>query len=253
MLFALLVFRFDYTSVSAVSILLGTVVLCAALFEAVAAAGTHGWWRVAHIGLAIAFAVIGTLAFIHPENTFSALASIFAFYLFLRGIFDIVVALYARPGRALVGRARLGGADPARVLGGRRLREQGVPADRLGRRLGAGPRRRPDRDGIPPPAQPAAASRRLTQVPSSFRFSAASSCGQDSLLAELVQLSAARPGTRAPAAASAVPATAGDARSCALNNSLSLQLGQAAAKVDLQDERSYGCSVHTRSGTRCGR
>jgi len=96
-LFALLVFRFDYTSVTAVSILLGTVVLCGALFEAVAAAGTHGWWRVAHIGLAIAFAVIGTLAYIHPENTFSALASIFAFYLFLRGIFDIVVALYARP------------------------------------------------------------------------------------------------------------------------------------------------------------
>ena len=96
-LFALLVFRFDYTSVSAVSILLGTVVLCAALFEAVAAAGTHGWWRVAHIGLAIAFAVIGTLAFIHPENTFKVLASIFAFYLFLRGIFDIVTALFARP------------------------------------------------------------------------------------------------------------------------------------------------------------
>ena len=96
-LFALLVFRFDYTSVSAVSILLGTVVMCGALFEAVAAAGTHGWWRVAHIGLALAFAVIGTLAYIHPENTFKVLASIFAFYLFLRGIFDIVAALFARP------------------------------------------------------------------------------------------------------------------------------------------------------------
>jgi uncharacterized membrane protein HdeD (DUF308 family) len=96
-LFALLVFRFDYTSVSAISILIGTVVLCGALVEAIAAAGTHGWWRVAHIGLAIAFAVIGALAFIHPENTFNALASIFAFYLFLRGIFDIVIALYDRP------------------------------------------------------------------------------------------------------------------------------------------------------------
>src|SRR5215472_403173 len=96
-LFALIVFRFDYSSVSAVSILLGAVVMCGALFEAVAAAGAHGWWRVAHMGLAIAFAVIGTLAFIHPENTFNALAAIFAFYLFLRGIFDIVVALFARP------------------------------------------------------------------------------------------------------------------------------------------------------------
>jgi uncharacterized membrane protein HdeD (DUF308 family) len=96
-LFALIVFRFDYTTVSALSILLGTVVLAAALFEAVAAAGAHGWWRVAHVGLAIAFAVIGTLAFIHPENTFKALASIFAFYLLLRGIFDVVRALFARP------------------------------------------------------------------------------------------------------------------------------------------------------------
>lgn len=96
-LFALLVFRFDYTSVSAISILLGTVLMAAALFEAVAAAAAHGWWRVAHIGLTIAFAVIGALAYVHPENTFRALAAIFAFFLFLRGIVDIVASLYARP------------------------------------------------------------------------------------------------------------------------------------------------------------
>src|SRR5689334_22116219 len=92
-LFALLVFRFDYTTVSTLSLLLGTVCVAAALLEAVASAGAHGWWRVTHIGLAIAFGVIGTLAYIHPENTFKALASIFAFYLLLRGIFDIVVSL----------------------------------------------------------------------------------------------------------------------------------------------------------------
>jgi uncharacterized membrane protein HdeD (DUF308 family) len=34
---------------------------------------------------------------VHPQNTFSALASIFAFYLFLRGIVDIVAAFFARP------------------------------------------------------------------------------------------------------------------------------------------------------------
>ena len=50
-LFALIVFRFDYTSVSAISILLGTVLLAAALVEAIQAAGSHGWWRVTHIGL----------------------------------------------------------------------------------------------------------------------------------------------------------------------------------------------------------
>jgi uncharacterized membrane protein HdeD (DUF308 family) len=96
-LFALIVFRFDYTSVSAISILLGTVLLAAALVEAIQAAGSHGWWRVTHIGLTIAFAVIGVLAFVHPQNTFRALAAIFAFFLFLRGIVDVIAALYARP------------------------------------------------------------------------------------------------------------------------------------------------------------
>ena len=97
LIFALLVFSFDYRTVTAISILLGTVVLAAALLEAVAAAGSHGWWRMTHIGLAIAFAAIGTAAYIHPQNTFQALASVFAFYLLLRGTFDIVVAMFARP------------------------------------------------------------------------------------------------------------------------------------------------------------
>lgn len=94
---ALIVFQFDYTTVSALSILLGTVCLAAGLFEAMAATGAHGWWRTTHIVLAVVFAAIGIAAYAHPEDTFKALASIFAFYLFLRGIFDIVVALYARP------------------------------------------------------------------------------------------------------------------------------------------------------------
>ncbi len=97
LLFALLVFSFDYRSVTAISILLGTVLMGAALFEAVAAGTTHGWWRLVHIGLAILFAVLGVVAYVHPENTFKALATIFAFYLLLRGTFDVVVALMARP------------------------------------------------------------------------------------------------------------------------------------------------------------
>jgi uncharacterized membrane protein HdeD (DUF308 family) len=96
-IFALIVFRFDYTTVSALSILLGTVCICAALFEAVAAAIARGWWRVTHIVLALAFAVIGILAYAHPENTFKILASIFAFFLLIRGTFEIIVAFVVRP------------------------------------------------------------------------------------------------------------------------------------------------------------
>jgi len=92
-IFALVLFRFDYTTVTALSILVGCVCLAGALFQAIAAAATHGWWRVLNIALAIVFAVVGVVAFIHPGDTFDALASIFAFYLLLRGIFDIVVAI----------------------------------------------------------------------------------------------------------------------------------------------------------------
>lgn len=96
-IFALIVFRFDYTTVSALSILIGTVCIAAALLEVFSAFGARGWLRVTHLGLAIAFAIIGGLAYAHPQNTFEALATIFAFFLFLRGIFDVVLALLARP------------------------------------------------------------------------------------------------------------------------------------------------------------
>ena len=96
-IFALIVFQFDYTTVATLSILMGTVCMAAALFEVIAAFGTHGWWRIANIGLAIAFGAIGAAAYAHPENTFEALASIFAFFLLLRGTWDIVVALLVRP------------------------------------------------------------------------------------------------------------------------------------------------------------
>jgi uncharacterized membrane protein HdeD (DUF308 family) len=82
--------------VSAISILLGCVCLAGALFEVVAAFASHGWWRVLNIALAVVFAIIGVVAFVHPGNTFDALATIFAFYLLLRGIFDIVVAIVLR-------------------------------------------------------------------------------------------------------------------------------------------------------------
>ncbi len=96
-IFALIVFQFDYTTVSALSILLGTVCVAAGLFEVVAAATAHGWWRAIHAVLAVVFVAIGIAAYAHPENTFKALAAIFAFYLLLRGIFDIIVALLVRP------------------------------------------------------------------------------------------------------------------------------------------------------------
>lgn len=95
--FALVVFQFDYTTVSALSILVGLVCVAAGLLEGVAAVGAHGWWRAIHIALALVFVAIGIAAFAHPENTFKALAAIFAFFLLIRGTFQIVVSFLVRP------------------------------------------------------------------------------------------------------------------------------------------------------------
>jgi hypothetical protein len=92
-LFSLLLFRFDYTSVTAVSILIGVVCLAAALGELIAIPANHGWWRVARIALALLFTVIAVVAFIHPGNTFNALAAVFAFFLLLRGLFTVVASI----------------------------------------------------------------------------------------------------------------------------------------------------------------
>ena len=40
--------------------------------------------------------MISIVAFVHPGNSFEALATIFAFYLLFRGVFDIVVAITGR-------------------------------------------------------------------------------------------------------------------------------------------------------------
>ena len=96
LVFALIVFQFDARSINAIALLVGLVCLGAAVAELPAAAQAHGGRRLAILLLAAAFAVIGVIALVHPEDSFSTLATIFAFYLLLRGIFDVVVAFLAR-------------------------------------------------------------------------------------------------------------------------------------------------------------
>jgi uncharacterized membrane protein HdeD (DUF308 family) len=96
LLFSIIVFRFDYTTVSAISILFGIFMLGAAAMEFVALATTHGWRLILHGLLAIAFLVIGIVAFIHPGDTFRALAAVISFYFILKGAFDLIVSLATR-------------------------------------------------------------------------------------------------------------------------------------------------------------
>ena len=98
LLFAILVFRFDWTSVKAISIVFGIVVLAAALDEVLIAfsGGQSGWMIALRLVLAAAFVVIGVIAFIHPGNTFNALAAVMSFYFILKGAFTMIVALATR-------------------------------------------------------------------------------------------------------------------------------------------------------------
>jgi uncharacterized membrane protein HdeD (DUF308 family) len=95
-LVSLIVLRFDYTSVSAISLLFGFVALAAGLMEIMVMVLAAGWWKLFHIVLAIAFIVAGIVAFVHPGDTFEALAAVFSFFLIFAGTWDIIVSISTR-------------------------------------------------------------------------------------------------------------------------------------------------------------
>jgi uncharacterized membrane protein HdeD (DUF308 family) len=95
-LVGLIVLRFDYTSVSAISLLFGFVALAAGVMEIMVMILAAGWWKLFHIVLAIVFIVTGIVAFIHPGDTFKALAAVFSFFLIFAGTWDIIVSISTR-------------------------------------------------------------------------------------------------------------------------------------------------------------
>jgi uncharacterized membrane protein HdeD (DUF308 family) len=96
MLVALIVLRFDYRSVSAISILFGIVAIFAGVFELGTLFLVRGWWKLLYAVLGLIFIVAGIVAFVHPGDTFRALAAVFSFFLIFAGTFDIIVSIAAR-------------------------------------------------------------------------------------------------------------------------------------------------------------
>jgi uncharacterized membrane protein HdeD (DUF308 family) len=96
MLVGLIVLRFDYASVSAISVLFGIVAIAAGVMEIGVLLLARGWWKLLHIVLAVVFFVAGIVAFVHPGNTFAALAAVFSFFLIFAGTFDIIISISAR-------------------------------------------------------------------------------------------------------------------------------------------------------------
>ncbi|MDQ1692128.1 MAG: hypothetical protein QOD87_2236 [Pseudonocardiales bacterium] len=92
LLVSIVIFRFDYTTVAAVSVLFGIVALGAAANEVLLATVSSKGWRVAYLVMAGLSSVVAIVSFIHPGDTFVALAALVSFYLVFRGSFDLIMA-----------------------------------------------------------------------------------------------------------------------------------------------------------------
>ena len=96
MVVSLIVLRFDYTSVFSIALLFGFVALAAGVVEIAMVFLASGWWKLLNAVLAVAFIAAAIVSFIHPGNTFAALAAVFSFFLVFAGAFDIIYAISAR-------------------------------------------------------------------------------------------------------------------------------------------------------------
>jgi uncharacterized membrane protein HdeD (DUF308 family) len=97
--FALILFRFDITSVKSIGVLAGIIFLIAGVFEFLMIFVVRsGWWKAVNAILAVLLIVGGILAIIHPENAFVAIASVTAFMFLFVGILDLIVAFSNRVG-----------------------------------------------------------------------------------------------------------------------------------------------------------
>jgi uncharacterized membrane protein HdeD (DUF308 family) len=93
---SVILLRFDYTSVRAISILFGIVALVAGLVELGVTMLAHGWWKLLYAVLAVVFIAAGIVSFIHPGDTFVALAAVISFVLVFAGTFDIITSIATR-------------------------------------------------------------------------------------------------------------------------------------------------------------
>ena len=96
LLFGIVVFRFDLTSVTAVGAIVGCVCIAAGFNEIMALIASHGGWKVFHGVLGAICIVVGAVALLYPDRTFVTVAAIFSFFLLFKGAFDIVAALMTR-------------------------------------------------------------------------------------------------------------------------------------------------------------
>src|SRR5262245_39117762 len=93
LVFALLVFQWDYTTVYAISILFGIVALVAGMNEFMAISYSTTGWQWVHGLVGVLFVLVGIYALWNPYDTLSTLPALVGVVLLLEGIFDIGAGL----------------------------------------------------------------------------------------------------------------------------------------------------------------
>ena len=90
---ALVVLRFDESSITTIGVLMGIVFVLGGINELLMLGADSGGWKVLHAILGVIFVLAALWAFIQPEEAFWALASVLGFLLLLLGVFEIIVAV----------------------------------------------------------------------------------------------------------------------------------------------------------------
>src|SRR5579862_2650222 len=96
LIIAWLVLRLNETSITAVGVLIGIILIAAGVNEAAIAAVLPGGWKIWHIIISVIFLLGGLWALIRPVNTFFALASVLGLVLILYGSFEIARSIASR-------------------------------------------------------------------------------------------------------------------------------------------------------------
>ena len=96
LVFALLVFQWDYTTVYAISFLFGFVALVAGINEFLQIGVSTRGWKIVHGVLGVLFILAGAWALVHPHNAFATISALIGFFLLFKGIFDLMAGLATR-------------------------------------------------------------------------------------------------------------------------------------------------------------
>jgi uncharacterized membrane protein HdeD (DUF308 family) len=96
LVFALLVFQWDYTTVYAISILFGITALFAAVNEFFQITVVTTGWKIVHGILGVLFGIAGIWALVHPHNAFLTISALIGFFFLFKGIFDLTVAFVTK-------------------------------------------------------------------------------------------------------------------------------------------------------------